>query len=185
MPDQVQNTLSWVEIETSRAAQIETMGRIFRTTGCLSTDPVPRCFWKRAALLWVAENRCQGFCGLRFAGASRNEQRHCVTASIRSGRHRKNVRMEYTTARFGVRFLLCWDQPEDPRMACHYMQAITGMRMGVWPESPGAHVVGDSITRAAVEATRFAWSPAAGTSRCGPSAEPWWGRPESREGVRL
>jgi len=25
MPDQVQNTLSWVEIETSRAAQIETM----------------------------------------------------------------------------------------------------------------------------------------------------------------
>ena len=99
MPDQVQNTLSWVEIETSHEAQIETMRRIFRTTDCLPEDPVPRCFWKRAALLYVAENRCQGFFGFGFAGTMRNEQRHCITASIRSGRHHKNVRMEYATAR--------------------------------------------------------------------------------------
>lgn len=184
MPDQVQNTLSWVEIETSRAAQIETMGRIFRTTGCLPTDPVPRCFWKRAAILYVAESRCRGLCGFRFAGAMRHEHRHCITASIRSGRHRKNVRMEYTTARLGLSVLVCWDQPEDPRMACHYMQAIAGMRTGVWPEPASARIVGDSMTRLAPRPTNFTWSPVAGTSRCGRSTELWWGRPESQEGGR-
>ena len=193
MPDQVQNTLSWVEIETSRAAQIETMGRIYRTRGCLPTDPVPRCFWKRAALLYVAESRCWGLCGFRFAGAMRLEQRRCITASIRSGRHHKNVRMEYATVRLGLSVLVCWDQPEDPRMACRYTQAITGMRTGVWPEPQIAATqwraavgyIGDSMTRPTRRTTNFTWSPVVGTSRCGHSTELWRWRPESQEGVRL